>query len=509
MISEDNLTIKLGSKLICKNSKLVIIEGEHYAIVGQNGSGKTTLLEYIINNTQLDNYYVDQNIVIESNTQTVLDFMLRANLKIYEINKKVIELEGKLEESNNIEFETYKELINTNEYLEYNVYISESKKILDGLGITKHDALIYKFSGGWRMRLAIARALISKPSLLIMDEPSNHLDLNANIWLGKYLKDFKKTLIVSSHNIDFINQFCNLIIYIGSPDFNEPKIYINKGNYYNLEDFLIRVNNEATNSYNKYEKGKKGKKGIELENYITKNFKPRPPKIEKTIIEFSNDIEINTFANKLISFENVSFSYGSKMIINNLNFNIGSNDRYIIVGNNGIGKTTFFDLCYSKIIPTNGNINFDERIRIGYYNQQIYENLPLELTSIEYLQNLDNSIDNQEARKILSKVGIKENMCQIKINLLSGGQKARLSFAAIQINKPHILLLDEPSNHLDINWIKGLLDGINKYKGTIIIITHDFYIISKINNYRLLQLKDYSLEIFNGDIDDYINEVIV
>ena len=443
--------------------------------------------------------------------------MIRADTKIYETNKKITELENQnSEEMTDEQLELYQELTSSVEYDEYDEYLIESKKILKGLGIEDYTTLVSTYSGGWRMRLAIAKSLISKPDVLIMDEPTNHLDLNAVIWLSKYLSKYNKTLIITSHQIDFINQFSSVIWYIGAPDIRLPKLYAVNGSYDNLMRTLNDINKTSTIAYEKLQKeiqkmkkGKKQKSGTDIKSYVEKADIPRPSKPYEVKIGFPPISNVRSkFLN--IRFDNVSFYYDEKKtIFKNFDFGISFDDRIVIVGPNGIGKTTLFKLCMEMIKPIEGNIIIDSRIRIGYYNQQVIESLPLNLTPIEYLKSLDDKLDIQQCRTLLGRIGLKKSEdtdpCVIQIESLSGGQKARISFCAIQIKNPHIILFDEPTNHLDIESIQGLIDGINEFQGGIIMITHDVYLINNIKDIRIYELANQKLIQLNDGIDEYID----
>jgi ATPase subunit of ABC transporter with duplicated ATPase domains len=305
----------------------------------------------------------------------------------------------------------YTKLSESEEYSYYDKYLALSKKILKGLGIVSYDNLVSVYSGGWRMRLSIAKALISNPEVLIMDEPTNHLDLEAVIWLSHYLAEYKNTLIITSHNVDFINQFSDTILYIGSPDFREPKLYTIRGNYDKLQQTLFDIGKMAVSAYNKLESEvakmrSKSKPKAEIQEYITKANIPRPPKSYEVNIGFPEISRIQH--SNVIRLNNVSFQYNpQREIFDNIDFSINLDSRFVIVGLNGVGKTTLFKMCMKQIEPDSGEILIDSRIRIGYYNQQVVESLPLNLTPIEYLQSLDHTLDLTKCRAILGRIGIK------------------------------------------------------------------------------------------------------
>jgi len=517
LISDHSVTIKLGNKVILLDSTIVINENQHYAIVGPNGCGKSTLLDYIKNVMPplINVYKVEQHIVFDTPEQTVLDFMLHADEKIYKINQKVLELENNEHMIDEL-FEEYELLINTTEYIQYDKYLSETKKILNGLGILDLNTKLSNYSGGWRMRLSIARALISKPDVLLMDEPTNHLDLNAVIWLGNYLSNYKKTLIIVSHQIDFINNFSNIIMYIGNPDFTINKLYIINGGYDKLLKTLSDIHTNCINNYKKYitnlDKLKKTKNITkkQIDEFIKLNFVPKPEKPYEVKITLPDVGIIRDIS--VVRFENVTFKYGEINILENIEYSIFTKSRHCIVGKNGAGKTTLFKLCQEIIKPNFGEILKDSRVKTFYYNQQIIESLPLHLNPIQYLQTIDTDIDVKTCRSYLGKLGLKKinniDPCILPIENLSGGQKARVLFSSLQISSPNVILFDEPTNHLDIESIEGLIEGINEYNGAIIIITHDTYLISKIKNMELFEINDKSVHKLNYDYKYYVESII-
>ena len=215
----------------------------------------------------------------------------------------------------------------------------------------------------------------------------------------------------------------------------------------------------------------------------------------------------------IIDFKNIKFGYDDNIIFDNLNFTIQMGCRYILVGQNGVGKTTLFKLAYNSIKPQEGYVIKDDRLRIGYYHQQMVDNLPLDLTPIEYLQSIDSTLDLTQCRCILGKLGIKKkdimDLPTSIISTLSGGEKARVSLASIQMFSPQLILMDEPTNHLDLESINGLIKGINDFNGALVIITHDMYLIKSIKDATIYETKNKDIEKFKGSFEKYCDSILV
>lgn len=513
--SESDLTIKVNGKTLITESELAINSGTKYFVVGKNGCGKTTLLNYLY--SKLSNDYdvllIEQDIKINS-TQTINQFILNAKPQLYE---NFIKLQ-KLEQMTNLSDLEYKEMIEISNILNENSwsqYESKAKKILHGLGFVDFNLNVELLSGGWRMRLALGKALLTEPKILLLDEPTNHLDLNAVIWLTDYLSEYKNTIIVVSHQIDFINGLSDVIWFIGNPELSGTKIYKFKGNYYNYVSGLQLINKEVTNKYDKFvrqieQMKKKSTPRKEVDDFIKKNNVIRPEKPYIPSICF-NQVPSISSAN-VIQFQDVEFSYSDEIILSNVNISISMNSRYILVGPNGSGKTTFFKLCSQIIKPTLGNLIVDPRVKIGWFNQQLVDTLPLDISPIEYLKLVNHKMSDDECRMYLSKIGLKKtpnlDLGIQPINNLSGGQKSRVAFCAIQVLEPNIILMDEPTNHLDIESIEALCFGINKFNGGVLLITHDVHLIKSLENSTIFMLKDKTIKHFSGDFDEYVNLIL-
>ena len=254
---------------------------------------------------------------------------------------------------------------------------------------------------------------------------------------------------------------------------------------------------------------------MKLDEYIAKNCVNRPVRDFDIRIKF-NEVKYTSSSthNNVISFENVDFSYGDKLILENVNIGISMMNRYILIGENGCGKTTFFKLCKDELKPISGEIIRDRGLRIGYFDQHSITQLNNDISPLDYLKSINNSLSEQECRSILAKIGFKKmyegdifDVSKLLISELSGGQKVKLVLVGIQITNPHIVLFDEPGNYLDIFSIDEFISAINSFNGGVVIITHDRYMIEKIENYELLILENNTIRKYNGDFSEYCKEL--
>jgi ATP-binding cassette subfamily F protein 1 len=522
--SNEKINITVGTKKLINDSDLVINTETKYFLVGHNGCGKTTLLKHLYEKLTLkkeDVLMIDQDIQIEG-TETIKEFILNANAELYHKYKQMTELE-QIEELTDEQNDIYTEL---SEYVYANglsTYLADSNKILKGLGFIDNEKKVSELSGGWRMRLALGKALLYKPNILFLDEPTNHLDINAIIWLTDYLETYSKTLVVVTHQISLLNTIPDEIWLIDDLENNGSHIYTIKGKYRNYIKYMEDLSKKREDTYNKLQKRveemrKKSKPKKEVDEFIKTNNIIRPPKPYKVTISFE---PTNVFTSRnIIELQDVSFSYNDKQILSEIEFAIGFDSRYVIVGENGAGKTTLFKLCLGDLKPTTGDVIRDDRLSIAYYNQQIVEGLPLDMTALEYLStipksvksNIKNDESEEKLRGRLGRMGFKKvgdnDPCKIKINDLSGGQKARVALCAIQITNPHIILMDEPTNHLDMESIDALIEAINTFNGGIVVITHDIYLIESIYECQIYEVADKQVTRFDGDFDEYCDNVL-
>ncbi|MBA43153.1 MAG: hypothetical protein CMF62_03975 [Magnetococcales bacterium] len=355
------------------------------------------------------------------------------------------------------------------------------------------------------MRIALAKALYIQPDLLLLDEPTNHLDLNAVIWLTSYLaNDYNKTVLVVSHNRNFLNEVCTYIINL-----EDKKLNYYKGDYWKFLEMYKKQYNEKVNAWNKVlkkikEMKRKSKPKKEQKEYLINCEIKEPTPQYKVKIRFNTP---KTIDNTFLRFENCDFSYLDKELYNNLNFQIEQNSRITIVGSNGIGKSTLLKLITKELIPTNNDhyIFRDQRLRIGFYNQHSTEQLPKNISPIEYIMNLDDNLTEIDTRQMLGKIGLNGKAQISKIEVLSGGQKARIVLIELYVKNPHLIILDEPTNHLDIETVDALIKAINEFQGAIIMVTHDVDLITKTNS-KLWEV--YNKNIHNSTYDIYQKKIL-
>jgi ATP-binding cassette subfamily F protein 1 len=331
------------------------------------------------------------------------------------------------------------------------------------------------------MRIALAKALYIQPDLLLLDEPTNHLDLNAVIWLTNYLAhDYNKTVLVVSHNRNFLNEVCTYIINL-----EDKKLNYYKGNYWKFLNMYNKQHNEKVNNWSKVlrklkEMKRNSKPKKEQKEYINNCCIKEPNPQYKVRICFNKP---KTIDSTLVRFDNCNFGYEDKKLYNNLNYEIDMKSRITIVGSNGVGKRTLLKLISGELIPNNANYHIfrDQRLRIGFFNQHSTEHLPKDISPIEYIMNLDDNILEPDARQMLGKIGLNGKAQISNINVLSGGQKARIVLTKLYVENPHLIILDEPTNHLDIETVDALIKAVNEFDGAIIMVTHDVDLITRTN----------------------------
>jgi len=521
ILSINNFKLSVGQKTLFDDSSLSFSYGQRYGLIGKNGYGKTSLLKqfkYICNEDKLRILYVEQELILDE--RKPVQFIIDSNIKLKFYQDRVNLLQTKFDnDESEFNEEIYKELEDAQINLDsFNPDKEESliNKILFGLGFTKEmlDQSSNLFSGGWQMRLSLARSLYLEPDLLLLDEPTNHLDLEAIIWLSDYLQTWKKIAVIVSHNIGFINYVCTYTMNI-----EDRKLITYKGNYNKFKNTFTKKMAEMKKEYDKFDKKLKEakKKGLtkdKLTEFIKKNEVPRPYKDYDIKIEFLDTRKYNT---PVIKINNLSFSYGNKKILDDVTLGLSMDSRVTLVGLNGCGKSTLIKLIKGEIKPDDGEIFIQHGIKIGYYNQHFDQQLPFNKTPIEFLQDyapsselIGKDINKYEiVRNYLGKIKLESSAHNKLIGELSGGQKARVAFVKLIFERPQILLLDEPTNHLDIETVETLIESLETFEGGILLITHEPEMIERLSNQIWMLNKNTQKIITNIEsYDQYCNIIL-
>lgn len=514
------------------NANLLIAHGRRYGLVGPNGHGKTTLLRHIATRAfaippNIDVLLCEQEVV--ATDKTAVETILEADTKRIQLLAKSKELEEQfsagdmsVQEELNDAFAELKAI---------GAYSAEARarRILAGLGFSEEmqNRATNKFSGGWRMRVSLARALYLEPTLLMLDEPTNHLDLNAVIWLDNYLQGWKKTLLIVSHDQSFLDNVCNEIIHL-----DQKKLQYYKGNYSMFKKMFVQKRREMIKEYEKQEKRIKelkahgqSKKAAEKKQKetLTRKQEKNKSKQQRTQDDDGGPTELlerpkeyvvkfrfpepSQLQPPILGLHNVTFAFeGQKPLFINTDFGIDLTSRVAIVGPNGVGKSTFLKLLLGELEPQQGEQRKNHRLHVGRFDQHSGEHLTAEESAAEYLQRLFN-LPHEKARKALGSFGLVSHAHTIKMKDLSGGQKARVAMAELCLSAPDVLILDEPTNNLDIESIDALAEAINEYEGGVIIVSHDERLIRE-TGCTLYVIEDQTINEIDGDFDDYRKEVL-
>lgn len=524
-----NGSITLDGNTILEDINFYIKNNEHIGLVGRNGAGKTTLLKAISGEYEIENGYDELNIEssndfkigyvrqnnIDDPNLKMIDYINSAYSDLIKLESSIDELEKKL--SINYDINTinkYDELLLLYEHSGGYKYKKEIEVALKKFGFNDLDKTkkLSEFSGGQLTKLSLVHLLLSSPDLLILDEPTNHLDISSIEWLEQYLKNYKKAIIIVSHDRMFLDNICTIIYDI---EFGVLKRYEGNYSYYVkkkeqdyikwLKDYEIqqkeikRLQGIADKFRYKPTKAKMAMSKLKQIERMTIIDKPVSSNTKTFSINFSPD---ERSYRDILKVKNLSIGYDE--VLAKITLSIERGDRLGIIGDNGIGKSTFVKTIVGFIEPLGGKYTFGDRVSIGYFSQQ-FENLNFEHTIYEEIDEAFPHMTPNEIRNLLGAFDFSKDEVFKKIKDLSGGEKVRVSLCKILNSKPNLLILDEPTNHLDIiskERIEQLLKG---YNGTIIMVSHDRYLISNICN-KLLVLEKGDSTLYNYGYKEYIEQ---
>lgn len=542
-IKLDNFDLYVGEgQRILSEASLTLAYGRRYGLVGQNGIGKSTLLRALSRRElnipkHITILHVEQEIRGDDTSalQSVLDAdvwrksLLQEEQKITERISEIEKLREEFEEGANEVTKLDNEREDLDKHLQEvneKLYDMESDKaesraagILYGLGFTKETQHLATktFSGGWRMRLSLARALFCEPDLLLLDEPSNMLDVPSITYLAQYLQGYKSTVLVVSHDRAFLNEVATDIIHQHS-----ERLDYYRGS--NFDSFYASREERIKNQRREYDNQMAYRK--HLQAFIDKfrynaakssEAQSRIKKLEKLpLLEPPEDDKVVTFkfpepdniSPPILRMEDVTFGYDpSKVLLKNVDLDVLMTSRIAFCGGNGTGKTTLLKLLMEDLRPLSGFVTRNGRLRIGYFAQHHVDAMDLSLSAVLWMAQTFPGKSDEEYRRHLGSFGITGSLGLQKMQLLSGGQKSRVAFAALCLNQPHILILDEPSNHLDTQGLDALADALIEFKGGILMVSHDVSIIDRVCD-EIWISEDQQVKKFPGNINDYKKHIL-
>ena len=519
MLSFNSLDLVLGGKELFDNISFTIHQNQKIGLVGVNGSGKTSLFKIITKQIEVDpscfSHSPDLRISylaqeVKSSDKKAIDYVISGDYELVKIMEQIAIAEK------NEQFELVASLYEQYSILDGYSANSKAQKLLNGLGFKDSDfnKSLSEFSGGWRVRLNLAKTLMQPSDLLLLDEPTNHLDLDAILWLANWIKHFKGALILISHDRDFLDDCVSFIAHL---DMRRIDLY--KGNFSQFEVLRSMKLAEIKSNYEKQQRE------IEhMKTFITR-FKAKATKAKqaqsrvkslekmklivpahiKSPFKFSINAS-NKISNPLIAFKEADLGYASP-VINNLELSISPGDRIGLLGSNGAGKSTLIKSIVGEISVLKGEKEIGKNTNIGYFSQHQVDDLDLSISAFEHIQKLDITKDEKQIRNYLGSFNFKGEKVLDRVNLFSGGEKARLAFAIIAYEKPNLLIMDEPTNHLDMEMRHALTVAIQNFEGAILLVSHDRYLLNSSVDFFYIA-KDSSVSIFDGDLEDYRNYVL-
>ncbi|ONI40588.1 ABC transporter [Candidatus Epulonipiscium fishelsonii] len=497
-------------------------------IVGKNGAGKTTLFKIIAGEISSDSGeihfpkyssfgYLKQNMEINSN-YTVYKELLTVFDEVMQIEQKLYLIEQEISKTHSIELtHEYDNLRAVFEQKRGYEYKSLVRGILKGLGFSKdvYDMKISDLSGGQKTRICLAKLLLQQPTLLMLDEPTNHLDIAAIEWLENFLRTYKGTVLIISHDRYFLDKIVNKIIHI---EFGKSRMY--DGNYDNFIIESTKFQEIAMHHYEnqqreinrqkavieklrQFNREKSIKRARSREKMLEKQDIIEKPISDNSTINFSLIPQVIS-GTDVLSVEDLAMSFDGNQIFNNISLDIKRGEKVAIVGPNGVGKTTLFKIILGKLKQQRGDFYLGANVNVGYYDQE-HNTLNNSNTIIEEISSNFPNLKNGYIRNVLATFLFTDEDVFKHISTLSGGEKGRVSFAKIMLSYSNLLLLDEPTNHLDITSKEILERAISNYEGTVIYVSHDRYFINQTAT-KVLEMNKDGMIVYLGDYDYYIEK---
>jgi ATPase subunit of ABC transporter with duplicated ATPase domains len=527
MLTLTQLSMRFGAKILFKNVSLQFNAGNRYGLVGANGCGKSTLIKILTAELMPESGQVSlpQQLVLGSlsqdhyiyRQQLILDVVLQGKKKLWEaMAKKRILLEKESFDDRDCDrFTKWEKVIE-----EQGGYAAEGEaaKLLEGLGVREqwHRQPLDVLSGGYKLRVLLAQVLFGKPDILVLDEPTNHLDLYSIKWLEDYLRNFPGTLVVTSHDREFLNAICT---HIADVDYGTIKIY--KGNYELFQKQKILDRELKEHMLQKHDKRRADLQGF-IDRFGAKASKARQAQSKARIVEqLEEEIEALELISSSriypkLSFEplrasgvtvlkvkEISKAYGTKKVLDRVSFEIERGEKVAIIGPNGVGKSTLLEIIAQNQPADQGAFEWGFAVRLAYFPQDHAREVKGSLSLLEWLGQFDREIPQERLRDLLGYVLFSGERVHQSISTLSGGETARLLLAKMMLQRPNVLIFDEPTNHLDMEAIEELARALENFEGTLLLVSHNRYFVSRLAN-RMIEISYQGVKDFKGTYVEYL-----
>ncbi|MFB0873652.1 MULTISPECIES: ABC-F family ATP-binding cassette domain-containing protein [unclassified Sphingobium] len=517
MLNLNAITVRLGGRTILDRAAASLPPRSRVGLIGRNGAGKSTLMKVMIGQLDPDEGscdmprdtrlgYIAQE--APSGTATPFDTVLEADKE-----RAALMAEAEHTEDPDRLGHIYERLTAIDAY----TAPARAARILVGLGFDEEmqGRPLDSYSGGWKMRVALAALLFSNPDLLLLDEPSNHLDLEATLWLENFLKAYRGTVVVISHERDLLNNVVDYILHLEG-----GKVTLYPGGYDAFERQRAErlAQQEAARAKQQAEREK-------LQDYVARNsarastakqaqsrakalakMQPIAAAIEDPTLHFGfpSPAELRP---PLITMDMAAVGYTETPILRRVNLRIDPDDRLALLGRNGNGKTTLARLIAAQLKPMEGQMNASPKMNVGYFTQYQVEELDVTDTPLEHMTRVMKGATPGAVRAQLGRFGFSGERATQKVGSMSGGERARLALALITRDAPHLLILDEPTNHLDVDSREALVQALNDYSGAVVIVSHDRHMIELVAD-RLVLVDNGTAQPFDGSLDDYTDIIL-
>jgi ATP-binding cassette subfamily F protein 3 len=518
MLTIDNLTVRLGGRAILERASATVPVGARVGLIGRNGAGKSTLMKALIGEIEPDDGEISKP------SRARIGYIAQEAPSGAMTPEDVVLASATERAALLAELETCTDMARMGDVHERLLAIdaysapARAAKILNGLGFDEEmqQRPVDSFSGGWKMRIALGALLFSEPDILLLDEPSNHLDLEATLWLENFLKSYPATLVVISHERDLLNKVVDHILHLQG-----GQLTLYPGGYDAFEKQRAERAAQLAAA-----KASQDAQAARLRDYVARNsarastakqaqsrakmlakMQPIAALMEDPSLsfDFPDPAEMKS---PMITLEHAAVGYGAAPpILKRLNFRIEADDRIALLGRNGNGKTTLARLLAAQLSPAEGEVNAPGKLKVGYFTQYQVEELAGEDTPLDLMARAMEGQSPAAVRAQLGRFGFSGPRASQRVEKLSGGERARLALALITRDAPHLLILDEPTNHLDVDAREALIQALNNYSGAVILISHDRHMV-ELTSDRLVLVDGGTAREYDGSMDDYIDFIL-